>query len=70
MPQFKVGVFPRNGKRTRRYTAYTVWYNPQWNGCCEHLVIAANGSEAKAAAILEHKDKCERVQATSAANHD
>lgn len=58
MHQFKVGVFPRDSKRVRRYTAYTVWYNPQWDGCCEHIVFAGNGTEAKAAAIEEHKSKC------------
>jgi hypothetical protein len=52
-----VGVFPPD-ERERSYRAYTRWYNPQWEGCCEHTVDAVNGSEAKRAAIQEHKDRC------------
>ena len=57
---FKVGVFPRAGKRPGilLYNAYTTWYNPEWSGCCEHMVNAISGTEAKRAAIAEHKARC------------
>ena len=54
----KVGVFPPD-EGSRTYMAYTLWYNPQWPGCCEHEVEAVNGTEAKKIAIKEHKERCE-----------
>jgi hypothetical protein len=53
----KVGVFPFDERNTR-FDAYTLWYNPQWKGCCEHEVVATNGTEAKKLAIKEHKEQC------------
>lgn len=53
----KVGVFPFDERNTR-FNAYTLWYNPNWKGCCEHDVLALNGSQAKKAAIAEHKEMC------------
>jgi hypothetical protein len=55
---YKVGVFPHQGKRIVRYLAYTTWYNPQWDGCCEHAVSATSGDEAKKLAIQEHRERC------------
>lgn len=55
---FTVGVFPIGWKRERRFTAYTVLYSPQWRGCCEHIVTARNGREAKRLAIEEHRLFC------------
>jgi len=57
---FKVGVFPRAGRRPGAllYSAYTTWYNSEWPGCCEHEVSAVNGTNAKKAAIAEHKSEC------------
>jgi hypothetical protein len=62
----KVGVFPihRGGfgkQRVSTYTAYTTWYNPEWEGCCEHTVEAVNGTAAKKLAITEHKENCQRT---------
>ena len=56
---FKVGVFPLTSKRVPRFTAYTMWYNPTWKDCCEHVVRAENGTEAKKLAIAEHKNDCQ-----------
>lgn len=53
---FKVGVFP--GPTKTRFNAYTLWYNPAWDGCCEHTVRAKNGTEAKKLAITVHKVQC------------
>lgn len=53
--EFKVGVFEYEGKRKKKYVAYTKWYNPQWKGCSEYIVIANNGTDAKKQAILKHK---------------
>lgn len=58
MKEFKVGVFTRQGKRKKLFSAYTLWYDPEWKGCCEHIVEAKNGTEAKKLAIKEHKEKC------------
>ena len=57
----KVGVFSRQGSSGKiLYTAYTVWYNPQWPGCCEHTV--RRGKDAKRIAIKEHKQQCKNVE--------
>lgn len=63
----KVGVFPFGkahdaGKPATRFSAYTTWYNPEWKGCCEHQVLAINGTEAKKLAIQEHKEHCQIQQ--------
>lgn len=54
----KVGVFPFSETKPHRFNAYTLTYNPQWEGCCEHTVEAKNGTEAKKLAIKEHKERC------------
>lgn len=54
----KVGVFPRRGKTRTLYSAYTMWYDPNWRGCCEHEVLNVNGAAAKKLAIQEHIQKC------------
>lgn len=62
---FKVGVFPHQGSRKMKYAAYTRDYNPQWTGCCEHLVTASSGPEAKKIAIESHKaGRCPRATVT------
>lgn len=54
---YKVGVFSDpDGKRPR---AYTMWYDPQWSGCCEHSVAALSGAEAKRFAIRDHMATCQ-----------
>lgn len=58
--KFKVGVFERQGKTKTLYTAYTMWYSTDWEGCCEHIVSAATGKESKKKAIEEHKAKCKK----------
>jgi hypothetical protein len=55
---FKVGVFEHPGKRRVKLAAYSSWYNPSWEGCCEHTVEANNGTEAKVVAMREHREKC------------
>lgn len=55
---YRVGVFPFQGKKKMRFNAYTLWYNADWEGCCEHEVLAATGTEAKKKAIEEHKNNC------------
>lgn len=55
----KVGVFPYRGKKKIRYTAYTVWYDPNWRGCCEHQMLdGISGKAAKKLAIQDHVEKC------------
>jgi hypothetical protein len=59
--EFMVGVFSFPAPRARdgvKLTAYTTWYNPTWDGCCEHVVQAATGEEAKRAAMEEHRQRC------------
>lgn len=58
MKEFKVGIFEYPGKTKLLFRAYTQWYNNQWSGCCEHIVNAENGAEAKKSAIKDHKEKC------------
>jgi hypothetical protein len=51
--QFRVGVFKeeREGRKPL-YSAYTMWYDPEWKNCVgEYNVEAANGEEAKKIAI-------------------
>jgi hypothetical protein len=54
----KVGVFTDADGRHPR--AYTLWYNPEWDGCCEHIVRASSGAEAKKLAIRDHRASCVR----------
>lgn len=58
---FRVGVFPREPTKAgkKRWNAYTMWYHKNWAGCCEHVVNAENGNEAKRRAIAEHGERCE-----------
>jgi hypothetical protein len=56
--KISVGVFTDESERGPRCRAYTTWFNPIWENCCEHLVEAKNGTEAKKIAIKEHKEKC------------
>ena len=52
MSRFKVGVFMKKGKRVKYiYWAYTIWFNPEWEGCREMEVEARTGAEAKKIAI-------------------
>lgn len=47
---FKVGTFYRTSDGplcVSRIQAYTVYYNPKWEGCLEIDVEATSGSEAK-----------------------
>ena len=55
--KIRVGVFPPDDN-CHAYMAYTRYYLPSWPGCCEHEVIAVNGSAAKKIAITEHKENC------------
>jgi len=57
MATFKVGVFHYEGKRKRRYRAYTMWFNPAWPNCRVFDVVADTGTAAKAVAIA-----CARLQ--------
>lgn len=50
----KVAVFKISGKagdKKSHYTAYTVWYSTDWEGCAVVEVEAKNGTEAKKIAI-------------------
>ena len=51
MSLFKVGLFRRKGAKGVKYIAYTVWYDPDWNGCEVFEVEAPNGTQAKKRAI-------------------
>lgn len=56
---FKVGVFTHTeGRRKPLITAYTLWYNPAWHGCCVHEVLAPSGANAKRIAIKQHRERC------------
>jgi len=52
---YKVGTFPNHTNPKRKPRAYSIWYNPLWEGCVEYLVMAASGKDAREAAILERK---------------
>ena len=56
----RVGVFPA-GKRG--FTAYTVWFSEEWEGCCVHHVEPPQIS-AKKRAIIQHKEVCLRRRET------
>ena len=64
---FKVAVFPLPGRRpaadpaAQQFLAYTIWYNPTWPGCCEHVVTAPSGFIAKQRAIAQHRAVCLRL---------
>ncbi len=60
--KFTVGVFREERKRSPLYRAYTIWFSPDWKGCCVHTVEASRGTLAKHIAIAEHKAKCEPAQ--------
>ena len=60
---FAVGVFSAlssNGKR-RIWRAYTLWYNPEWEGCCEHKIKTISGKQAKEIAIFQCKHQCNQL---------
>jgi hypothetical protein len=56
---FQVGVFTefRDGRKPL-ISAYTTWFNPEWEGCCVHGIRANSGAEAKKMAIEDHKKRC------------
>ena len=62
MRSFTFGIFPIPGRKT--FTVYSIWYNPAWQGCCEHTVEAENAKEARLKAIAAHKDLCLTQRAT------
>lgn len=54
-----VGVFTREGKRGgKQFSAYSRDYNPEWPGCCEHLVPEESRKDAKKIAVAEHRARC------------
>ncbi len=55
MRQFRVGVFEHQGTHRVRLEAYTVWFSPDWPGCCVHHVEATNGTIAKRIAKDQHR---------------
>lgn len=68
----RVAVFGEMGTRRMRFRAYTLWYDPSWEGCCLHEISESRiesavpvgamgrgrGSIAKKLAIAEHREKC------------
>jgi hypothetical protein len=58
MKSFRVGVFEIEQGRRTVLLAYTREYSPSQQGCCLHSVEATNGTEAKRAAIAEHRERC------------
>ncbi len=52
---FDVGVFDTDGKKIR---SYTTWFNPTWEGCCLHRVMADNVKQARAIAVSGHRALC------------
>jgi hypothetical protein len=61
--KIKVGVFETTRKRgTIRVDAYTILYNPAWEGCCEHEVEVEHRRDAKDAAKAEHLKNCISVR--------
>lgn len=55
---FKVGVFEHPRKKSIQLAAYTRYYNPSWEGCCEHEIVASSGSDAKRIAMQDHRRVC------------
>ena len=64
---FTVGVFEQQRSKSVRLLAYTIEYNPEWKGCCEHIVVAESGAEAKRMAMKEHRENCIKGAAMSTA---
>lgn len=62
MKSIHVGVFD-DAVEGRKPRAYTRWYGPEWEGCCEHVVEAENGTAAKKVAIQQHIDVCRKKSA-------
>jgi len=58
MKKITVAIFQHPGRRSVRLAAYTLWYSKDWAGCCEHQVAAANGTDAKRVAKIEHRKQC------------
>ncbi len=57
--EYKVGVFEHERRSGRVFLmAYVRYYNREWEGCCEHHVIAESGSMAKENAKAQHRREC------------
>jgi hypothetical protein len=53
---YSVATFcSREGGRKPKFSAYTLWYNPEWDGCVMIDVMASSGAEAKRKAIAERR---------------
>lgn len=55
---YTVAVFQhdRGEGRAPIISAYTMWFNPTWAGCCLHRVGAESGTAAKKIAISNHRE--------------
>lgn len=59
MREWKVGVFEHERSSGRVFLmAYVRDYNPAWEGCCVHRVIADVGAQAKDDAKAAHRREC------------
>lgn len=68
LKEFTVGTFfhpdgkARGGLLPKRlFTAYTLWYSPDWKGCIEYVIKARSGKEARCDAIEVRRDR-ERIR--------
>ena len=67
MKDFRVGVFEHPRRRGITLMAYTMYFNPDWDGCCLHSVSAVNGAAAKKLATAEHRERCMASEVASPA---
>ncbi len=57
--EWTVGVFEHERRSGRVFLmAYVRDYNPSWEGCCVHHVIAESGTMAKDSAKSQHRREC------------
>ena len=45
---------------SKRASAYTRWYSPEWKGCIEYKVLAKSGAEAKKIACQRRREREEK----------
>ena len=59
MREWRVGIFEHERRSGRVFLmAYVRDYNPEWEGCCVHTVIADTGGQAKDNARSGHRREC------------
>lgn len=55
---YRVATFAedRGPNRKLRFSAYTLWYSPEWPGCIQYDIEAESGTAAKKIAIARRRE--------------